>query len=349
MKISLIAPIILLISAHCLWAQKIELSVLDAVLREPVPGAKALAIYDNPYNPNRYDEQTKYADEEGKTQFVGIGKLGASLRVSKAGYYGFGVQNTKDFRFSSGELEGGVDKTVELRPIVEPTALYAKLTQPRRHAPEAETSIPVLSEWCGYDFESGDWVAPHGVGETTDILIMFEREFIDFEKTRTPIEVRREAIEGKYKRLGEEFSEEAFRLEAGLWYLSFKVAFPGEKEGLILVENQFNEHSVLRMPHEAYEEGYLANYGYQIKSDQYLQRRKDIGFFLRTRVVLDEQGEIESANYAKIYEDFKVTVDGKIEFNYYFNPVSNDRNLEFDPRQNLFPKDTPGTFNLVLP
>jgi len=243
MKISLIAPIILLISAHCIWAQKIELSVFDAVSKGPIPEGKALVIYDNPYSPDRYGEQTKYTDKEGKTEFSGIGKLGASLRVSKAGYYGFGVQNAKDFRFSSGELEGGVEKTVELRPMIEPTALYAKLTQPRRYAPEAETSIPVLSEWCGYDFEIGNWVAPHGDGKTADILIMFEREFIDFEKTRTPIEVRREAVEGKYKRLGKKFTEEAFRLEAGLWDLSFKVAFPGEKEGLMRVENQFNEHS----------------------------------------------------------------------------------------------------------
>lgn len=348
MKISQIAPVLLL-SVHSLWAQKIELTVLDETSQEPVFGAKAHAIYDNPLSPNRYDEQTDLSDEKGEVQFFGVGKLGASLRVSKDGYYGFGVQNAKDFRFPSGELKDGAEKTIMLRPIIKPTALHAKLTQPRRHAPDAETSIPVLGEWCGYDFEIGDWVSPHGNGKVTDILIFFDREFIDFEKTRTPIEVRREAIEGKYKRLGEEFTEEAFMIEAGLWNLTLKVAFPNEKEGIILVEDGFNEHSVLRMPHMAYEKGYVPEYGYKITSDEYLKRRDDIGFFLRTRVVLDRQGNIESANYAKIYEDFKVTIDGKIEFAYYFNPTPNDRNLELDPKQNLFPESEPGTFNLVLP
>lgn len=340
---------IFLLSAHCLWAQKIELTVLDEQTQDPISGAKAHAIYDNPYSPDRYDEQIKHTDEEGRTQFFGVGKLGASLRVSKEGYYGFGVHNAEDFRFSSSELEGGVEKTVKLRPIVKPTALYATRTQPGRYASEAETTIPVFREWCGYDFEVGDWVAPHGSGKVTDILIMFDREFIDFEKTRFPVEVRREAIEGKYKRLGKKFTEEAFRVEAGLWNLTFKVSFPNEKEGLVLVDDEFNEHSVLRMPHEAHDTGYVPSYGYQITSEEYLQRKDDIGFFLRIRVVLDEKGEIESANYAKIHEDFEVTVDGKIKFAYYFNPVPNDRNLEFDPKQNLFPKGTPGTLNFVLP
>jgi hypothetical protein len=31
-----------------------------------------------------------------------------------------------------------------------------------------------------------------------------------------------------------------------------------------------------------------------------------------------------------------------MSFSYYFNPVPNDRNLEFDPKKNLFPKDKPG-------
>lgn len=350
MRISHIAPVLFL-TVHSLWAQKIELTVLDEISQEPVFEAEAHAIYDNPLSPNRYDEQTELSDENGEVQFFGVGKLGASLRVSKDGYYGFGVQNAEDFRFPSGELNGGVEKTIMLRPVIKPIALHAKLTQPRRHAPDAETRIPVLGEWCGYDFEIGDWVSPHGNGKVTDVLIFFDREFVRFDASgwQQTLEQRREFSKKAYAVRGEEWTEEKFRLKSGLWNLVFKVAFPNEKEGIILVEDGFNEHSVLRMPHMAYEEGYVSEYGYQITSNEYLKRRDDIGFFLRTRVVLDRQGNIESANYAKIYEDFKVTIDGKIEFAYYFNVTPNDRNLEFDPKQNLFPESEPGTFNLVLP
>ena len=273
------------------------------------------------------------------------------MQVSKDGYYGFGVQNAEDFRFPSGELKGGVEKVITLRPAIRPTALHAKLTQPRRHAPDAETTIPVLENGAATDFEIGDWVSPHGDGKVTDILIFFEREFVRFDSSgwQQTLEQRREFSKQAYAVRGEDWTEEKFRLKSGLWNLVFKVAFPNAKEGILLVEDGFDAHSVLRMPHMAYADGYVPEYGYQITSNEYLKRRDDIGFFLRTRVELDRQGNIESANYAKIYEDFKVTIDGKIEFAYYFNPTPNNRNLEFDPKQNLFPEGTPGTFNLVLP
>jgi hypothetical protein len=43
---------------------------------------------------------------------------------------------------------------------------------------------------------------------------------------------------------------------------------------------------------------------------------------------LDEQGNIKSAHYGKIYGDF-------LNFCYYFNPDSNSLNMEFDPGRNL--------------
>jgi hypothetical protein len=71
---------------------------------------------------------------------------------------------------------------------------------------------------------------------------------------------------------------------------------------------------------------------------------EDTGFFLRTRVKRDQKGQIISANYSKFIGRMNVMANtGWIEFFYYFNPTPNDRNLEFDPDKNLFPKDKPGT------
>jgi hypothetical protein len=44
--------------------------------------------------------------------------------------------------------------------------------------------------------------------------------------------------------------------------------------------------------------------------------------------VLDENGNIKSALYGKIYGGFE-------NFQYYLNPTPNDRNVEFDPDHNL--------------
>jgi len=283
-------------------------------------------------------------------RFNGIGTLGASLRVNRNGYYGFGVTNAEHFRYSSKELKGGVEEIINLRPVIEPIALYAKRTESKTYQ-SGRVPVPVVNDWCGYDLGMGDWVAPHGNGKVADFLLRFDREFVRFEKKRTPLDVRRKAIRGKYERLGKEFTEEVFKLEAGDWDIRLEIAFPGEKEGLIRVEDKFNPHSVLRMPHLAPEKGYAPDYTYSLKTygESAWNQTDDVGFFLRTRVVLDEDGEIESANYAKVYGDFKIEQDGDLSFWYYFNPEVNDRNLEFDPDQNLFPEDTLGTSSFYLP
>ena len=51
-------------------------------------------------------------------------------------------------------------------------------------------------------------------------------------------------------------------------------------------------------------------------------------YFFRVRTVKNDEGNIVSAYYGKIYGDF-------MQFSYYLNPTPNDRNIEFDPKQNL--------------
>jgi hypothetical protein len=55
---------------------------------------------------------------------------------------------------------------------------------------------------------------------------------------------------------------------------------------------------------------------------------KNRNYFFRVRTVLDENGNVKSAQYGKIYGDF-------MQFRYYFNPTPNSRNIEFDPKHNL--------------
>ena len=57
-------------------------------------------------------------------------------------------------------------------------------------------------------------------------------------------------------------------------------------------------------------------------------RDENRNYFFRVRTVLDEEGNVKSALYGKIYGDF-------MQFRYYLNPTLNDRNVEFDPEHNL--------------
>jgi hypothetical protein len=78
----------------------------------------------------------------------------------------------------------------------------------------------------------------------------------------------------------------------------------------------------LRSAHEAPADGY------QREVSQTETTNPNRNFYLRVRTKLDENGNVVSARYGKIYGDLA-------QFTYYFNPTLNDRNIEFDPKQNL--------------
>lgn len=154
----------------------------------------------------------------------------------------------------------------------------------------------------GYDFEKGDWTSPHGKGVTTDIYFNV-----------------------KYK-------EE----ENGDFDSSIEVSFPNPQDGLIYFEQNQHEGSELTSDHSAPENGYqpskiLRRYMKDGKITSEINRETG-NYYLRVRTKLDSEGKIVSANYAKIYGDF-------MYFTYYFNPTPNDRNIEFDPKKNLFPDE----------
>lgn len=115
---------------------------------------------------------------------------------------------------------------------------------------------------------------------------------------------------------------------------------------MIEVTDRYWPHSELKLPHDAPESGYFPTRRYEADTRGPRKEKRDVGYFLRTRVKLDADGEIISAHYAKIYGDFRFDPRGAVSFTYYFNPVPNDRNLEFDPQRNLFPKDRDGANNL---
>ncbi|MDR0993898.1 MAG: hypothetical protein LBN38_04950, partial [Verrucomicrobiota bacterium] len=63
--------------------------------------------------------------------------------------------------------------------------------------------------------------------------------------------------------------------------------------------------------------------------------------------ILDQDGNISSARYAKIYGPIEYGDDEKgggiVRFTYFFNPTPNDRNMEFDRNHNLMTKTGRGT------
>jgi len=182
------------------------------------------------------------------------------------------------------------------------TLILKKVGKPAAmYAKRVEKGPPVFNEPVGYDLMIGDWVSPNGKGISTDIIFTGKLD----KKDRTDFD---------YK---------------------LTVSFPKADDGIQeFTVPEAEKGSGLRSPHEAPTNGYQTKVvktmshhpGQGAKDDMNDPNRN---YFFRVRTVKDHEGNIVSAHYGKIYGDF-------MQFSYYLNPMPSDRNIEFDPKQNLF-------------
>lgn len=298
---------------------------------KPISGASASISFLQGRDRDRHEGRT---NGDGKYSASGMSIVGVRVSATAENHYAASLHHSPDFKKPRGEDE----ITLVLPTIKTPVPLLSS----RVHY----LQFPVQNEWLGYDFAAGDWVAPHGKGEETDIRFRFQAKFTGYAGSGEKLERALEISKTLAQRAGKEFSEEEFKKSAGHWEGTLELSFPGEKEGLIEVTDRYWPHSELKLPHQAPETGYLPTRRYAAHTRGPRLDDPEVGYFLRTRVKLDAAGEIVSAHYAKIYGDFRFDPRGAVSFTYYFNPTPNDRNLEFDPMHNLFPKDRDGTNNL---
>ena len=244
-------------------------------------------------------KEIKSTDDSGMVVFDYASKTGEfGINFSPGlpkGYYVTRIPNYKFNKVAYGRWtpENPVIE-VTLRRIKNPIPMYAKnLT----NEGGGLLGIPAAGKDLAYDFEVGDWLAPYGKGKTGDIVFF-----------------------GLYE-------EDA----AGNSQKVVKITFPGKEDGLIVFDRDPWKGSELRSDHEAPEQGYqpaVTLVQTVIENKMTDDARRDRNYYFRVRSKLDEDGNIISANYGKIYGDF-------MSFIYYFNPTPNDRNVEFDPSRNL--------------
>jgi hypothetical protein len=152
----------------------------------------------------------------------------------------------------------------------------------------------------GYDMMAGDWVAPYGSGKIADLI--FKTNII---------------------RKKDRYVDFHYELD---------LRFPNPKDGFLFVFQRKN--SEFKSPYEAPADG-----DYQKTWTQIEKRTPGSGivtnddpnrcYIFRVRTKTDGKGNIISCHYAKGYGEIS-------DIRLYFNPIPNDRNLEFDPQKNLF-------------
>ena len=221
------------------------------------------------------------------------GSIGLGFLATKDRYYSASASHQfADFN-QQDPAKWNPSVTLLLKKIGKPIPMYAKaLMQP---PPDKDKGV-------GYDLEVGDWIAPYGKGKSTDII----------------------------------FTSHFDKRANNDWDYSLTVTFPKQGDGIQPFSiSDLEKTSSLRSPHDAPENGYRPEW---IKTQSQRPGQgsvdgidKSLSFFFRVRTVLNEKGDVVSANYGKIYGDF-------MNLYYFLNPAPNSRNIEFDPTKNLLKK-----------
>jgi hypothetical protein len=240
------------------------------------------------------------------------GGVGTSAR--KDGYY---VTFGPEYRFGWDRLEkaGPKGRLEPWNPILE--LLLKKILNPiPMSARSVESKLPVEAMGVGFDLELGDWVFPYGAGKVSDFIFRVDRTI---------------TTERNYS-------------------ATLQLSFSNKNDGLIEFRAPPFIGSMLKSPHTAPELGYVPlkvwrqarSPGKPGAADTFVEDvGKDQNYIFRIRTILENNGQVVSALYGKIYGDVRLYIGTKapkagIGFTYYLNPTPNDQNIEFDPKRNLF-------------
>jgi len=248
--------------------------------------------------------ETGVTDANGVFVFRGrtIGEWGCGFDA--LGYYRFTNGSTVGTNKANGRWEPwNPTYTLIAKKIVKPIPMYARKVEMVR--------VPVVGQPVGFDLVVSDWVAPHGKGSVSDLIITLQKAFVDVEQ---PFEA------------------------------SLTIAFANESDGIQPTIAAPLVGSELRLPRYAPEQGYekkVIKSTSRAAANQMIvpANKEDLNYFFRVRTVKKDD-KIVSSNYGKIDRDIDFDIINSdtalLFFTYYLNPTPNDRNMEFDPKRNLF-------------
>jgi hypothetical protein len=200
---------------------------------------------------------------------------------------------------------------ITLRPILHPIPMYAKMPE--------NLELPEIENPIGYDLVVGDWVMPYGKGLKSDLVFRLDRK------------------PDKTVKIG------YYQSEVKLFDTTLTVSFANPDDGIQSIATNDRYAGDFTLPRYAPLDGYeprLVEHTYRESGEKPIitDVKQGQAYFYRVRIV-KQDGKIVSAQYGKIKGiNFDVinSPTAIITFTYYLNPTPNDRNMEFDPKQNLF-------------
>lgn len=317
----------------------ISILVQDADTLKPIKGAGVKAWFENKIGWRAWSESTPIVtdtcitDSRGRCELNGktnVGHVSCEVIAPPQGYYrGYGGSFTFKYKSLLGVWQPDNHvMTILLDRVEKPIPMFVKkaLFPDVRRVVEEISKIEQGS--FSYDLIKGDWLQPWGNGEFADIVFR-----------RLPREDCGIGVNGRGQ------TRPSFRDVV-------TIDFSGKGNGM--VEVSVKNASELKIRTSAVS-GFISHY------EQACGRGKDLQTFktqsdakclcFRVRTKYDDKGNVIEAYYGKIYGDITIGWSflgiSSVKFLYYLNPTPNDRNLEWDMKNNLCPN--PGELGTLRP
>jgi hypothetical protein len=285
---------------------KVTVKVVDEG-GQPVEGANAGVGFQYDLDwATEVNSKKGLTDENGTFTAAGTGNGYIGYGAEKNGYYDSSYNYEFIEKGPSGWKPWNPELKVVMRKIENPVPMYARDTV------QSTIEIPVVEKEVGFDLVVFDWIAPYGKGSHPDFTFKLQRHVIN-----------RKDFDG-----------------------TLIITFPNKFDGIQSYREDLSRGSVFKLLRFAPESGYentLILKEWRKPNDYNVKRNfnfvdDDYNYFFRIRSE-EKDGQLVKAMYGKILGPIDFTVvfskTAKIYFKYYLNPDYN-RNLEFDPKRNLF-------------
>lgn len=282
---------------------------------EPVPALSIRGVLDsNPLGIS--NEFTVMTDSNGVA--VVKGELYNKLRVwlEKDGYYKMDLKTglaTQNDYLTLKKWEPEFD--IQFRRIRNPIPLFVQRVENPHVSTRTPNNAYNTNGFSQYDLLKADFLPPYGQGEVVDMEFAIKMDIHKWADTGW----------------------------ARDYDIYFSISIPNGADGIMRGEpyGTGSQGSSFKSDYEVPLEGYTNEISYYTKrrytglytvSDD-TNNDAHMLYYFRVRTQTNELGQVTNAYYGKIY--------GRIDstFTYYLNPTPNDRNIEYDRKNNLNPKD----------
>ena len=280
-------------------AAKMTVKVLDEETGAPMSNCVVqtrFLVKSHWNDPDEYDEQKCISDADGLCAFSGIDdSFGYGGGVLSSNYYqsSFKVPYTGVNRLLNRWEPWNPTIEVKMRPIKNPVPMIYRSVTIKQ--------IPKMNTPIGFDLETSDWVAPYGKGVVSDFIFNATWFFQDTQR----------GSDGRYTL---SFSNETDGIQTYLFSKEISSSFKW------LYEAPLSGYQPVLKKHISWP----ANGG---ERDTDYDETNNYMFRVRSQKLVD--GSIVGT-YGIIQREIEVGPRGSLKFEYWFNPVPNERSLEWN-------------------